>query len=322
MATSIGVLSAAAQEAGQAIIFSAPKTDDTQAVTPSLMPQSSQLPTLPDSLLAPMSPLSFQASPDQLPPPPAPVNSAQQQRLRELQAERRNWTMMTPAEIFGVTTPAKLLQPSERDKLGQEKNTTQLERYLDRANPAQSGFTNGWRNGQVNSPGIFSRDEDHSSLFAGGRNNTADSTENFNWLPVARRNNNSSLNQNRNPAANLSDGSAEKKATKEKLEQIAAMERFRQLLQPLPAPSPTSRFFPAPKLGTDPNLTSPDFVSSLAGSVFTPLSSGIGRPAGLPALPGIATPRLQSTETPSWKPQPPPWLSQSPVPTSFPQQKF
>ena len=46
------------------------------------------------------------------------------------------------------------------------------------------------------------------------------------------------------------------------------------------------------------------------GASFAPLSSGIGRPAGLTPLPGIAgaTNWQSSAASPAWAPQPPPWL--------------
>jgi len=251
------------------------------------------------------------------------MNSAQQQRLKQLQAERRNWTLMTPAEIFGVTTTEKLLQPSERDAYGREKKTTQLERYLDRENQARTGLTNGWRSDRANSPWSFSREEDNAGPFARGRDGTADAAQNLNRFLDSQQNNNNNAPavQPGNFEANLFDPSVQQKATKAKLEQLASMERFRQMLQPSPAPSPNSQFFPVPKPLVDPNFTTPAFVPNPAGASFTPLSSIIGRPTGLTPLPGITSPRLQPV-VPSWKPQPPPWLSQSPVPTSFPQQKF
>jgi hypothetical protein len=120
------------------------------------------------------------------------------------------------------------------------------------------------------------------------------------------------------------DAAAEQKAAKEKFEQQASMERFRQMLQPSlnPNPAPDTRYFSAAKPAVDPNLTQPDFVPNPAGASFTPLSSSLGRPTGLTPLPGIIAPHAQPATIPSWKPQPPPWLSQSPVPTSFPLEKF
>ena len=321
MATGAMALSAAAQPSGQDIIFSSPKADDSQAVTPSLTPQNSELPTLPSTLLAPVPAFPSRPPPgDRLRPPS--VNSSEQQRLRQLQAERRNWTLMTPAEIFGVTTTEKLLQPPERDAFGREKKTTQLERYLERENQARAGLTNGWRSDRANSPWGCSRDEDNARPFARRLDGTADPAQNLNRFLDSQQNKNASVSDNGNPDGNIFDAFAQKKATKEKLEQQATMVRFRQMLQPGSEPSPSSRYFPVPKVIVDPNITQPEFVPNPAGASFKPLISDIGRPAGLTPLPGVVTPHLQPVVIPSWKPQPPPWLSQSPQPTAFPQQKF
>ena len=323
VATGAMVLSAAAQESGQDIIFSAPQADDTQAVTPSLAPQNSELPTLPSTLLAPVPAFPSRPPPgDRLPPP---ANYSDQQRQRQLQEERRNWTLMTPEEIFGVTPAEKLLQPSERDAFGREKKTTQLERYLNRENQARAGLTNGWRSDRANSPWSFSRDEDNADPFARRFAGTADPAQNLNRFLEIQQNKNGSSLQNGNSDGNVFDAFAQKKLNEKKLEQMATMDRFRQMLNPgaePPAPSPNSRYFPVPKPVVDPYLTQPDFVPNPAGASFTPLSSSIGRPAGLTPLPGVVTPRQQPVVIPSWKPLPQPWLSQSPQPTAFPNVKY
>ena len=323
VATGAMVLSAAAQESGQDIIFSSPKSDGSQAVTPSLMPQNSGLPTLPGTLLAPVPAFPSRQPPSDRPPPP--VDYSSQQRLKQLQQERRNWTLMTPEEIFGVTPAEKLLQPPERDAFGREKKTTQLERFLSRENQARAGLTNGWRSDRANSPWSFSRDEGNGNSFARRIAGTADPAQNLNGFLESQQNKNGSALQNGNPDGNVFDAFAQKKLNEKKLEQMATMDRFRQMLNPgaEPAgPSPNSRYFPVPKPVVDPYMTQPDFVPNPAGASFTPLSSSIGRPAGLTPLPGVVTPRQQPAVVPSWKPLPPPWLSQSPQPTAFPNVKY
>ncbi len=315
------VFPAPAQDAGQAIIFSAPQSDDPQTATPSLVPRSSDLPTLPGTLMAPMSafPSSAGIAGNQLPPP---VFSSEQQRQKQLQAERRNWTLMTPAEIFGVTPAEKLLQPAERDAFGREKKTTQIERYLDRENSARIGLTNGWRSDRANSPWSFSRDEDNADPFSRRLDGKADPMQNLNQFLDRQQNNNAPGNQNGKLDENDFNAFAKQKETKEKLEQLATMQRFRQMLQPSTDASANSRFFPVTKPAVDPNLKQPDFVPNPAGASFTPLNSSIGRPTGLTPLPGAFTASSQPAPIPGWKPQPPPWVSQPGTPTAFPQQKY
>lgn len=315
------VLSAAAQPSGQSIIFSAPPSDDAQSVTPSLTPPSSQPVTLPSTMQAPVSPFNYSTPNNNLILPP-PANSAEQQRMKQLLDDRKNWTLMTPEEIFGATPAQK---PAERDALGQGKNQSQLERYLERENQSLAGRTNGWQN---NSPWDLAHAQDRTSPFDSRHNDTADTSQsfNFNRLFNGRRNIDASPGQNGNASWDAFSTPAPQAPVKPNLEQQAAMERFRQLLAPSPAPaaepSPDSRFFSAPKPAADPFITQPAFLANPAGASFTPLSSGISRPTGLTPLPGITTPVSHPVAAPSWAPQPPPWVSQTPPPFATPQWKF
>jgi hypothetical protein len=319
------VLSTAAQQSGQSIIFSAPPSDDAQSVTPSLTPPSSQPLTLPSTMQAPVSPFGYSMPNNRLILPPPQANAAEQQRMKQLLDDRKNWTLMTPEEIFGATTTQK---PAERDALGQEKNQTQLERYLERENQSLTGRTNGWRNDRANSSWDPAHAQDRTSPFDSRRNDTTDASQNFdlNRLFNGRRNIDAAANQNGNASWDALNTAPPPAPVKPNLEQQAAMERFRQLLEPSPAPvaesSPNSRFFSAPKPAADPFITQPAFVANPAGASFTPLSSGISRPAGLTPLPGITTPVSHPTAAPSWAPQPPPWASQTPQPFASPQWKF
>jgi hypothetical protein len=105
------------------------------------------------------------------------------------------------------------------------------------------------------------------------------------------------------------------------------MDQFRQLLEPgvFPATaatlSPGRTAFSQPQTSSASDTTQP--LVNPFGASFTPLSSGIGKPVGLQPLPGVT--RQTSTQpaiTPSWAPQPPPWMSQTPQPFVIPQRKF
>jgi hypothetical protein len=320
------VFSAAAQPSGQSIIFSAPPSDDdAQSATPSLTPPSSQPVTLPSTMQAPVSPFNYSTPNNSLILPPPPASSADQQQMKQLLGDRKNWTLMTPEEIFGMPATQK---PAERDALGQEKKQSQLERYLERENQSLTGRTNGWQNNRVNSPWDLAHAQDRTKPFDSRRNDTTDASQNFdlNRLFNGRRNIDANASQNGNVSWDTFSTPAPQTPAKPNLEQEAAMERFRQLLEPSPAPvaesSPNSRFFSAPKPAADPFITQPGFVANPAGASFTPLSSGIKRPSGLTPLPGITTPVSHPTTAPSWAPQPPPWASQTPQPFAAPQWKF
>jgi hypothetical protein len=324
VATGAMVLSVSAQEAGQTITFSTPQSHDAQELAPSLVSRNSDLPVLPGTLLAPIRAFSSGASiGDEQPLPP--VFSSRQQRSNPSSADRPNWTLMTPEEILGVANTEQGLQTPERDAFGREKKKTPMERYLDRENQARLGAnsaTNDWGNDRADSPWKLSRDDGNTSSFGRRLDATADPVQNLARFLDIQQNRNGRGNQNGNSDGKTFDAFARKKAADDKLEQQATMQRFREMLQPGSGPSADSQYFAKPAPVVNPNYTVPDFVPNPVGASFKPLSSSIGRPTGLTPLPDAFTTRPQSVEVPSWKPQPPPWVSQSGTPTAFPQQKF
>ncbi len=305
----------AGDQPGQQIIFSAPKADASTVETPSLIPKSSETLILPPSLLAPVTAFPNRQPPMQMPPPP--VNSDEQERLRQLQKDRQNWMLLTPEEIFGVTPTAKLLQPPERDAFGREKKTSQLERFLERENQARlaAGPTNGWRTDRANSSWSVSRGDENGRRFG----DFGDPAQKLNRFLESQQEKRAQASSGADASGTLYDPFLQKKLTKEKLEQEASMQRFRQLMNPssdAATPSPTSRYFPVPKPVVDQNLTQPDAEPNPVGISYKPFLNSQSRPIGLTPLPGIVTPREQPVVVPSWKPKPPPWLSGTPQPIS------
>ncbi|HEY5296791.1 MAG TPA: hypothetical protein VIK59_02600 [Verrucomicrobiae bacterium] len=308
------IVSAPAQQGGQSIIFSTPQSSDASASAP----KSSSSPDQPDLMdqQAPLSLFNATAPAQQLPMMQPPVISpAGQERMKQLQEDRNNWSLMSPEEIFGVAT-------KNQGADGNDKNENQVERYLDRQNLLQRGATNDAPADGGNSSWNFSRnDKERSDAHWFDPEQTASALQSLSQLLGARPQG-SGANPNNNslfaPAQRLQQQSQSPKLD---LAQQAEMERFRQLLQPRLAsvaatPAANDQFFPSPKAEVDPNLTQPDFTPNPLGASFTPLSAGISRPTGLTPLPGIATPTLHATAPPSWVPQPPPWLSQGPQPFS------
>jgi hypothetical protein len=297
-------LSAVAQDAGQPIVFSAPLTADAPAA-----PNNAQPGILP-TMQAPMSVLDFNQHEDFAPLPTTAVSS-QQPQMNQLMKDRKNWILMTPEEILGL--PEK----TGKDALGHEKNQTQLERYLERENQARDGT-------------IGESKKNHDSIFDLSRD-----PDKANFLDVrqnseAAHNNGRPLNGQANHDDFVSDWSAFNRpvpqaAAKPDPEQLASMERFRQLLAPSPAPAdaqtPNNQFFTAPKPVENSLITKPDFVPNPAGASFTPLFSGIGKPVGLTPLPDAVTSPLLPVAAPAWKPQLAPWLLSGPQPFVTPQQK-
>ena len=319
----VPALSAGAQSSDRAIIFSTPKSDDTPVVAPSQVPQNSPPPILPDSLQAPDPMLRLQAPNDIPVAPPPTVNPLQAQRMKKMLEDRKNWAQMTPEEILGTTPTDELLPTPEKDVMGRNKNLSPLDRYFGQENNPRGGFTNNWQTGRDDSPWNFSRDRNNPGATVSGRDGLVDAAQRLNDLLNGRR-----MGDAKTFGWDAFNPPASPMPDKPDVEQAAAMERFRQLLNPSPVPatesSPDNKYFPLPKTtpATDPFITQPDYIPNPAGASYTPVTSGIGKPAGLTPLPGIVNQGIAPATAPAWAPQPAPWLMQGPQPFVMPQRKF
>lgn len=282
-----------ATNAGQSIIFSSPDNGRGSS-NPTPFSTKSSSPNFRDSFQSASPVPTFDDL--SVAPPPAPGEGQQLQRLPE---RRKDWVFMTPAEILGVTTPGKNLQTQERDAAGQPKNPT----------PSQnsSGDRYNRTNNAAFNPADSGLENPQSTIFS--RLNAALNDDLF-----------TSQNADSN-RSKLSGSPAPNPA------QQADMDQFRQLLEPgfLPATaatlSPGRTALSQPQTSPAPGTTQP--LVNPFGASFTPLSSGIGKPAGLQPLSGVT--RQTSTQpaiTPSWAPQQPPWMSQTSQPFVIPQRKF
>jgi hypothetical protein len=282
---------------------------------------------LPDAIHAPQPIFDFSGPNDVQAMPPPQANAAERQRMKKILDGRKDWTQMTPEEMLGVAPKENPGLTPGGDAAEQGKNQTPLERYFDQEKQSQADPTNDWRNDRENPPWNLAHGQDDANPFAFRRDGTADPAQKKSgWGLNGDSNPDASASQNGNGRWDAFDTPAPQTPEKPNLEQLAAMERFRQLLEPSPTPaagsSPDGQFSFVPKIAVDPNMTQPAFVPNPAGASFTPLSSGIGTPTGLTPLPGIVTPIQQPMVTPSWAPQPAPWLSQTPQPFTIPQRKF
>src|SRR5271154_2114407 len=107
-ATAVASAQAQTQEP---IIFSAPDTN-----APSLAPRS---PMLPDFDNPVQRQLNFSPAPA-MPAPGVPaISPAQAAQWQQAVDREKNWTLMTPEEIFGLPTAEKILGVSERDAMGE-----------------------------------------------------------------------------------------------------------------------------------------------------------------------------------------------------------
>ena len=313
-------------QAGQRIWFSSPGNDTVSSNVPTLSPkplESQEVKNGSDISL----PFDLNGPPD-APPPLAgslTISSAEQAQAQDLSDRRKNWILMTPAEILGATTPEKILGIREYDAAGRPKNLTALERYTARQNQMLSANSNAFQNGDSSSDWNFSRDRrDSSGVFNsinGGLENPL-----LNSKPDDRTFARQSQNGDR---SKLFDSPAPLPAPD--TAQQMNMERFRQLLgsspSPVPAPAPSAtpasndKMFSLPDMSPDVNLGQSSLNPMDAS--FTSLNSGIGKPAGLPTLPSAwGLSYTSSRPAAAWAPQSPPWMSPDLQPFAVPQRKF
>jgi len=313
---------------GQPIIFSSPDSDASNA--PSLSAPSPAESGLPDAIQSPAFNFSTPNS-ARLPAPQATATSPSDfQRLQKLLDERKNWALLTPAEVLGIPTPEKILGIPERDAAGQKKNSTAAERYYERRGQLQSGRTNDYQNDLASR---WNLPDGQNERLNGNNFNSANGI--FGNLP---RNANGLFNDDNpnNSAAGNQKADARwgdffaaptRPPTAVNLEQQAEMARFRQLLEPQPQPVAAAKHSSGGSVFSSPHAEQDSFFGQTPanpnpiGGSFAPLSSGVG---GFPVVPGAPgqnnTP--PPTVTPSWAPQPPPWMSQTPQLGVIPQRKF
>jgi len=323
----------AATSTWKPIIFSSPADNEISSnpISPSTQPLASA-----DSrgLFQDASPLS---SFNDLGPVPMPNGG---RRIPKSSQDHQDWVFMTQAEIMGVS-PEQLLSDQDRNAKSDQNSLNPLERLLERQNssgkfsaklaagPAQS--RNSWvrGNNETNSDDITSGlmddgpDDRQSSRISGQFPNPAPgyfmsanpNTETA-WSPLSGT-----------PAPPPAPGPATH------IQQQVEINQFQQLLNPgfvpvtaaTTVPDNTTAFKPAnPSPITDPTqLGSTQPLVNPVGAAFAPLNSGIGQPAALAPLP-TATRQISIplVTTPTWAPQPAPWLSQNPQPFAIPQRKF
>jgi hypothetical protein len=317
------VLSVHAQQGGEPIIFSSPVGGGV----------SSNL----TRLSAPMDvPDTFQAAPPgfdmNLPsgeaPPlvtvPSAVSISEGQQLQNLLNPKKDWTLMTPEEIMGVTSPEKMFQVPERDAMGLRQNPNALERQ----NGSQFAATNGFSPDNPDSAWRFSRNRD----FQPNEDTPNAVSDNFGSIPT-------SLGQLFNNAPQRDDNFAGQNADANSWKpfggssplptpdsaQATEMDQFKQLLgadPPTLVETPPARSSSGASFSSsDDNFGQP--AVNPVGASYTPLTSGIGTPTGLTPLPTITGQNsIQPVITPAWTPQAPPWMSQGPQPFVIPQRKF
>jgi hypothetical protein len=320
----------ATTNAWKPIIFSSFSSPDNSGISSNLTSPSTQ-PVPPANLqgvfqnTTPVPSFSFG---------PAPMPDTGR-RLQRKSDDRADWVFQTPAEIMGVA-PDQILPDGKRNKDGQQNTLTPLERYLEGRSPVSKSKMNsspsrnfwGDENAQTNSDG------DSPDLMNTGLDDLQSSDtpgQPLNSVPNTVLGNNLFASPNQEPVWPNVLGAPAPQPTANpvnSLQQQADMNQFQRMLNPSFVPVTAAATVPdsATSFKSQINLPASDSTQPLVnpiGASFTPLNSGIGQATPLVQLPGITRQaNTQSPLTPSWAPQPAPWLSPNPQPFAIPQRKF
>ena len=245
--------------------------------------------------------------------------------------KRKNWMLLTPEQILGVQTPEDMLGKKKTDS---DKNLSLEEQYLLReSQPVANTSTNGrsgspmsWRD----SSNPFSQnndDNDDRPLFSRGAfaspddQSQPDSTRYFKqFLKANTGNGNSRDNNKQKQATAWTSVFAQPAQPKQTPAQLADMERFRAMMEPISPPDKSSDKTPTIKtsFSTTPapdadSLFQPQPIFNPAGRSVALIQDGITRPVGIKPLSGITGPEKIAPEAkPAWQAQLPPWLSDGP----------
>lgn len=308
----------AAKVAGQPISFSSPADSDVPSDV-SLVPKSPDLSGLPDALRAPAS-LNSDANSTPSSFVPTRISPAQVDRLKTMLDARNNWASSTPEQILGVDTQKKNPQIPGRDASGQGQKQSAVDGFYQRQNQAQTAGVNGYDY----KTGDQKRQADDGALNLVS-SQLGNSGQILNQPQVIAPDSGLLGAQNDDSSWSKLFGSSQQASAPDPAQQ-AAMERFKQLLQP--SPPPTTMTSPSSGEANSSSAFAPRdyrFGQSAVNppaATYTPLSSGIGTASGLTAL-GASQNNWKPAAPPAWAPKPAPWLSKEP-PQDFvvPKQKF
>lgn len=311
--------------AQESIIFSKPADDVADKANSFMSQQPRKGPSglnAPGSLFGGGKP---RADYDLLPgaQPPAPVSPEQAKAWQKFLDGKKNWTLMTPEEILGLPTAEKILGIPET---AEEKNLTVEERYLKRQDRERLvSATNALRRADALSRGEANPFETsrNGARTGNGRNEGSvfEPQRFFGQLLNPTPEERAAVELSRrvdSPWASVFALPAP--PPKANPEQVAAMERFRVLMEPAERPVTAPRI--APVATVNPHMqVQPDF--NPLGQSFKPLKSELSKPMGLTPLSGVTGPRkISPVKKSEAAPQPPPWLSDKPLPVGMQQRKF
>jgi hypothetical protein len=252
------------------------------------------------------------------------LSPAEQAQMQDLSDRRKNWILLTPAEILGTTTPEKILGIHEYDAAGRPKYLTAMERYTERRNQMLAANTNAFQNGNSSPAWNFSQNRrDPSDVFNPNNGGLEIPALMANPLFNSKPDDRTLAKQGQNGGESKLFGSPTPLPAPDPAQQMN-MDRFRQLLGSSPSPSPAAtpslndKMFSLPEMSPDIKLGQPSL--NPMGALFPPLNSSVGKPASLPTLPSaLGLSYTSSRPAAAWAQQPP-WMSTDPL--AAPQRKF
>jgi hypothetical protein len=251
--------------------------------------------------------------PSLLPPPPPQNNDPS---VKEALDKRRNWTLLTPEQILGIQTPEEFLHGQNKIHDGEKKLSLE-EQFLLRQSRARTASASNslainapWNRPESENPfALRTRDDENDPLHQSQKNMTPGSRY-FNQLINA---DNPDAGPDGKPISPWGSAFAQSERNKATLEQQAAMERFRALMEPsVPPEKPvvTTRFSLPTATTPDPMIQAAAFVNP-AGRAIEPLDNHYSKPTGITPLPAVSTPpSTPVTVRPSWQAQLPPWMTE------------
>jgi hypothetical protein len=257
---------------------------------------------------------------------PSPRTAEQIQLWQKEQSEKNNWALMTSAEIFGVQTPEQILGKAMPED---EKNLSAAERYLRRQQTGKSySVTNSLRP-------VGGTWADENNPFKPAENKQTQAEKDyqarrtgifqtpFNTIAPPTRNDNNI--QRRENSLWQSSFSVPTTDQREDPEQIAAMDRFRSLLESGPAADaqsaqPSAALFKSPAPAAVVPEYKPPTAYIPAANFEAQRQQQISKPIGIAPLPPISA-RASKTDNNSTLVKSPPWLSEQPQPNAPPQWK-
>jgi hypothetical protein len=312
-------------QAGQTIWFSSPRSDAVNSNVPTLSPKPPESPDFGNNSEIPV-PFDLDGPPVAVPPRSGKLalSPAEQAQMQDLSDRRKNWILLTPAEILGTTTPEKILGIHEYDAAGRPKYLTAMERYTERRNQMLAANTNAFQNGNSSPAWNFSQNRrDPSDVFNPNNGGLEIPALMANPLFNSKPDDRTLAKQGQNGGESKLFGSPTPLPAPDPAQQMN-MDRFRQLLGSSPSPSPAAtpslndKMFSLPEMSPDIKLGQPSL--NPMGALFPPLNSSVGKPASLPTLPSaLGLSYTSSRPAAAWAQQPP-WMSTDPL--AAPQRKF